>query len=165
MASVRPKLRLDEIRKLGLTPSQLTGDIGGAVVFATSAEIADQRSRDEINDHNVRDRLGLDDPRFGQDRFMVLYTYVADRVPDDEFYRPTVFDAGWSDTSAAFLPSRPGTAIPGRTQDLTTGEPAELEVLHRTFPADQVEEFVVLGPLTGNPPDDYKPVRLGLGSK
>jgi hypothetical protein len=161
--SVRSKVRLDEIRKLGLTASRLRGNIGGSVVFASSAEIADRRSRDEINDNDVRNRLGLDDPRFGRDRFMVAYIYAADRVPGDEFYRPTVLDAGWSAVSAAFLSSEPGTAKPGRTQDIGTGEPAEPEVLHRTLLAQEVENVMVLGPLTTDPPDNYKAVRLGLG--
>lgn len=161
--SVRSKVRLDEIRIRGLTASQLHRNIGGPVVFTSSAEIADRRGRNEISDNDVRNRLGLDDPRFGRDRFMVAYIYAAARVPGDECYRPTVLDAGWSAVSAAFLPSEPGIAKPGRTQDLSTGEAAEPEVVHRTFPAKEVEHVMVLGPLTTDPPDNYKARRLGPG--
>ncbi|MCY2994633.1 MAG: hypothetical protein NTY19_43245 [Planctomycetota bacterium] len=109
----------------------------------------------------MRDRLGLDDRySFGRGQFMVVYMYGADRVTGGECYRPTVFDAGWKASAIAFLPSAPGPAQPGRTQDLATGSPSEPEVLHAVFPAAEVEACVVLGPLTNDPPETYKSVRL-----
>ena len=109
----------------------------------------------------MRDRLGLDDAGpFGRDGFMVLYVYRAERVPEDRFFRPTVLDAGWRGASIAFLPSPPGLAQPGRTQNLATGEPAEPEVLHAAIAAAEVEECLIAGPLTQDPPDAYKAIRL-----
>ena len=91
---------------------------------------------------------------------MVIYVYEADRVADGAFYRPTVLDAGWKGSAIAFLPSPPGPARPGQTQDLATGLPAEPEVLHAVFPAAQVQEIVIAGPLTQDPSNHYKTVRL-----
>jgi hypothetical protein len=159
--AVQTKVRLEQIRKKGVQFDRLRGNIGGAVVFASGVEILERHKRNEIEADGVRNRLGLDDVgRFGRDGFMVGYVYDAGRAPGGEFFRPTVLDAGWADVSAAFLPSEEGSARPGRTQDLSTGDRAEPEVLHRSFPANEVEACQILGPLADDPPDAYKSVRL-----
>ena len=159
--TVQTGVRLRQLKKKGVQTANLQRDIGGPVVFATSADIADRQRQGEVSADDVRNRLGLDDSlRFGRGQFMVVYEYAADRVPGQKFARPTVLDADWSDVSAAFLPSVSGPAQAGRTQDLATGLAAEPEVLHRSFPANEVETCDVLGPLANDPPDDYRTVRL-----
>lgn len=159
--SVKTKIRLRELQRRGVQTAALRGSIGESVVFATSDRVATGYQAGTLVADGVRDRLGLDDPvPYGQDQFMVIYVYEAARVADVAFYRPTVLDAGWKGSAIAFLPSPPGPARPGQTQDLATGLPAEPEVLHAVFPASQVEEIVIAGPLTQDPSKHYRTVRL-----
>jgi len=159
--SVKTKIRLRELQRRGVQTDALRGSIGKSVVFATSDRVATRYQAGTLAADGVRDRLGLDDPGpYGRDQFMVIYVYEAARVADGAFYRPTVLDAGWKGSAIAFLPSPPGPARPGQTQDLATGLPAEPEVLHAVFPASQVEEIVIAGPLTQDPSKHYKTVRL-----
>ena len=51
-------------------------------------------------------------------------------------------------------------AQPGLTQDLTTGQEAEPEVVQRSLPAAQVDECIAMGPLADDPSVTYKKVRL-----
>ncbi|NLF69797.1 MAG: hypothetical protein GX575_12175 [Candidatus Anammoximicrobium sp.] len=159
--SVKTKIRLRELQRRGVQTAALRGSIGRSVVFATSDSVATRYQAGTLAADGVRDRLGLDDPvPYGRDQFMVIYVYEVARVADGAFYRPTVLDAGWKGSAIAFLPSPPGPARPGQTQDLATGLPAEPEVLHAVFPAAQVQEIVVAGPLTQDPSNHYKTVRL-----
>jgi len=159
--SVKTKIRLRELQRRGIETAALRGSIGRSVVFATSDTVVTRYQARTLDADGVRDRLGLDDSvPYGRDQFMVIYVYEAARVADGAFYRPTVLDAGWKGSAIAFLPSPPGPARPGQTQDLATGLPAEPEVLHGVFPAAQVQEIVIAGPLTQDPSNHYKTVRL-----
>jgi hypothetical protein len=158
---VKTKIRLRELQKRGTQAAALRGSIGRSVVFATSDDVVTRYQAGTLNADGLRNRLGLDDASpYGRGQFMVIYVYEAARVADGTFYRPTVLDAGWKGSAIAFLPSPPGPARPGQTQDLATGLPAEPEVLHAVFPAAQVQEIVIAGPLTGDPSSNYKNVRL-----
>jgi hypothetical protein len=158
---VKTKIRLRELQKRGIQTAALRGSIGRSVVFATSDDVVTRYQAGTVDADGARDRLGLDDAgTYGRDQFMVIYVYEAARVADGIFYRPTVLDAGWKGSAIAFLPSPSGPARPGQTQDLATGLPAEPEVLHAVFPAAQVQEIVIAGPLTKDPSSNYKTVRL-----
>jgi hypothetical protein len=162
--ALKAKIRLRELRNRGIQIADLRGSIGGAVVFATSSDIVDQYRVGAVDSDQVRNRLGLDDSgSYGQGQFMVIYVYDADRVTDGRFYRPTVLDAGWKSSAIAFLPSPAVTPQPGHTQDLATGQAAESEVLHAVFPAAEIQECIIAGPLRRNPADNYKAIRLGAG--
>ncbi len=164
--AVKTKIRLRELATRGVRIEDLRGSIGKDVVFATSHNIAMENQRGAVSVDEMRDRLGLDDAGpFGRDGFMVIYVYGAHRVSEGRFYRPTVLDAGWKGAGIAFLPSppniaQPDIAQPGRTQNLATGEPAEPEVLHAAIAAAEVEVCLIAGPLTQNPPETYKAIRL-----
>lgn len=163
--ALKAKIRLRELDNHGIPIADLRGSIGGSVVFATSSDIVDRQRAKALDADLIRDRLGLDDSgSFGQGQFMVIFLYDATRVADGQFYRPTVLDAGWKSSAIAFLPSSASPPQPGRTQHLATGQPAEPEVLHAVFPAAEIEECVIAGPLQRNPADNYKAIRLGTGA-
>jgi hypothetical protein len=163
--ALKAKIRLRLLTNRGVRIEELRGSIGGGIVFATSSDLVERYPPDAVDADQVRDRLGLDDSGpYGQGQFMVVYVYDAARVADDRFYRPTVLDAGWRSSAIAFLPSPAVRPQPGRTQDLATGEPAESEVLHAVFPATEILQCIIAGPLQRNPSDRYKAIRLGTGA-
>jgi hypothetical protein len=163
--ALEAKIRLQELEVRGIRIEELRGSIAAATVFATSSDLVDRYPPNAVDADQVRDRLGLDDSGpYGQGQFVVVYVYDAARIADGRFYRPTVLDAGWGSSAIAFLPSPVAPPQPGYTQDLATGQPAEPEVLHTVFPAAEISQCIVAGPLQRDPSDRYKAIRLGTGA-
>jgi hypothetical protein len=145
-----------ETGKVGV--NELERDVGSRDgVWATTEDTLRNPSGPADDADSLRDRLGLDDPvRFGAGKRMVILFYSGDAVPDRALWRPTVLDVGSDISAAAWMPSDGAADPTGFTQDLATGERGGPEVLHRTFPARDIADLSVTGPLTRDPATDYR---------